>query len=374
MVLKKVGAKRGGECRICGKEVEPLSQILPVCSDCLRSGNESIKTFIEEAHHHSRKPFRLVSTPPRNASGISCQICVNRCQIPEGGWGYCGLRTQKEGVVQGVSAGEGNVSWYYDGLPTNCVADWVCPGGTGSGYPQFAYTSGPEYGYKNLAVFYHGCSFDCLFCQNWTHRERVWDGERSSPEDLAQTVDDRTSCICYFGGDPTPQLPHSIKVSKRALERANGRILRICWETNGSMSPDFLEEMVNLSLTSGGCIKFDIKAWNESLHIALCGVSNQRTKKNFDWVAQWIKERPEPPLLIASTLLVPGYIDEEEVRGISRWIASLNPEIPYALLAFHPQFFFKDLPVTSRRLAFHCKEVAEEEGLKRVRIGNMHLL
>jgi len=140
------------------------------------------------------------------------------------------------------------------------------------------------------------------------------------------------------------------------------------------MNPDLLEEMMDLSLISGGCIKFDVKAWNNSLHKALCGVSNERTKKNFERAAERIIKRPEPPLLIASTLLVPGYIDKEEVRDISRWIASLNPEIPYALLAFYPQFFFKDLPVTTREAALRCKEVAEEAGLQRVRIGNLHLL
>jgi pyruvate formate lyase activating enzyme len=195
-----------------------------------------------------------------------------------------------------------------------------------------------------------------------------------TPDELAQEVDDRTSCICYFGGDPVPQLPHAIKVSQKAIERATGRILRICWETNGSMNPDLLTGIVDLSLSSGGCIKFDIKAWNDSLHTALCGVSNERTKRNFERVAQRIEERPEPPLLIASTLLVPGYIDEEEVREISKWIASLNPDIPYALLAFYPQFLFKDLPVTPRGLALRCKLVAEEQGLRRVRIGNLHLL
>ena len=374
MVLRKAGAREGKECSTCGEKVGLLSQTLPVCLDCLRSGKEAIKPFIENAHHRSREPFRLVKSPPRNPSGIPCQVCINQCQILEGEWGYCGLRTQKEGVLQGVSSDRGNVSWYYDGLPTNCVADWVCPGGTGAGYPQFAYTSDPEYGFKNLAVFYHGCSFDCLFCQNWTHRERVWDRKRITPEELAQALDDHTSCICYFGGDPTPQLPHSIQVSKKAKERAKGRILRICWETNGSMNPDLLSEMVDLSLTSGGCIKFDIKTWNDSLHTALCGVSNERTKRNFEWVAPWIKKRPEPPLLIASTLLVPGYIDEEEIREISRWMASLDPDIPYSILAFYPQFFFKDLPVTPKALAFRCKEIAEGEGLRRVRIGNLHLL
>jgi pyruvate formate lyase activating enzyme len=140
------------------------------------------------------------------------------------------------------------------------------------------------------------------------------------------------------------------------------------------MNPDLLDQILSLSLESGGCIKFDIKAWNDSLHVALCGVSNKRTRENLERAAKWVRRRPEPPLLIASTLLVPGYIDEKEVQNISKWIASLNPEIPYALLAFHPQFFFKDLPTTSRRMAFRCKEVAEKAGLRRVRIGNMHLL
>ncbi len=350
------------------------SETLPLCLECLRSGKEAVEPVFLKAHHHSRRLFQLVDQPPRDISGRSCKICTNECQIPEGGWGYCGLRTQKGGKLQGVSSQEGNVSWYYDSLPTNCVADWVCPGGTGAGYPQFAYRSEPEYGYKNLAVFYHGCSFNCLFCQNWRHRERVWDTKRVTPEELARAVDDRTSCICYFGGDPTPQLPHSIQVSKKAVESAKGRVLRICWETNGSMSPDLLQEMLDLSLTSGGCIKFDIKAWNDSLHTALCGVSNKRTRENFERVAEWMTKRPEPPLLIASTLLVPGYIDEKEVREISRWMASLNPAIPYTLLAFYPQFFFKDLPVTPRGLAIRCKEAAEKEGLRRIRIGNLHLL
>ncbi len=366
----------GGEdrCLTCGKKDRPLSHTLPICLDCLRSGRKDVQPFIEEAHHRCRLPFRLVDRPPKDENGVPCSICINQCRIPEGRWGYCGLRTQKEGVLTGVSAEKGNVSWYFDGLPTNCVGDWVCAGGTGAGYPRYAYRDGPEYGFKNLAVFYHGCSFDCLFCQNWTYRERVWDQERVSPERLAKVVDEKTSCICYFGGDPTPQLPHAILTSQKALERAKGRILRICWETNGSMNPHLLEEMMELSITSGGCLKFDIKAWNDSLHQALCGVSNKRTKENFEHASQWVERRENPPPLIASTLLVPGYIDEAEIREISRWIASLNPDIPYSLLVFYPQFFFRDLPTTSRDMAFRCKEVAEEEGLRRVRIGNLHLL
>jgi len=361
-------------CRICGEKVEFLSRTLPVCPDCLRSGQEIVTSLVEEGHRICRKPFGLVDKAPRDPSGISCPLCVNQCQIPQGISGYCGLRIHENGSLQGASEDEGSVSWYHDGLPTNCVADWVCPGGIGAGYPKFSHLKGPEYGFKNLAVFYHGCSFDGLFCQNWTHREKISLRKRIAPDQLIRAVDDTTSCICYFGGDPTPQLPHALAVSRKALERKKDKILRICWETNGSMNPALLDEMISLSLASGGCIKFDIKAWNEKVHTALCGVSNQQTKQNFERTVQWVGKRVEPPLLIASTLLVPGYIDEDEIRQISRWIASLDPTIPYALLAFYPQFFFNDLPVTSKEFALRCKEIAEAEGLQRVRTGNLHLL
>ena len=73
--------------------------------------------------------------------------------------------------------------------------------------------------------------------------------------------------------------------------------------TNGSVSREALEEMADLSLESGGCIKFDLKAWDEPLHKALCGVSNRVTLKNFEYLSRWITRRPDPPFLVASTLL-----------------------------------------------------------------------
>ena len=361
-------------CRGCGRQSLLISQALELCSDCLRSDFDKFLPLIEEVHREARKPFGLPAKPPEDEAGKQCNLCVNQCLIGPGGKGYCGLRQNSQGRLIGASAEKGNVSWYHDPLPTNCVADWVCPGGTGAGYPDFAYRDGPEYGYNNLAVFYQACSFDCLFCQNWQYRLSAGQEAGVSASLLADQVDEKTSCICYFGGDPSPQLPHALRASRLALERNQGRILRICWETNGTMHPSLLRQAAELSLRSGGCIKFDLKAWSEGLHIALCGVTNRRTLENFELLAGYTKERPSPPFLIASTLLIPGYIDREEVAKIASFIASLNPEIPYSLLAFHPQFVMGDLPTTSRRLAYECLETAKEAGLKKVRIGNIHLL
>jgi len=140
------------------------------------------------------------------------------------------------------------------------------------------------------------------------------------------------------------------------------------------MHKGLLDEMIKLSLNSGGCIKFDLKAWDENLHKALTGITNRRTLENFSRAGEKISLRKIPPLLIASTLLVPGYIDEDEVRSIARFIASINSDIPYSLLAFYPHFYMSDMPLTQKVLAENCLRVAHEEGLKNVRIGNVHLL
>ncbi|MFO0794702.1 MAG: radical SAM protein [Candidatus Brocadiaceae bacterium] len=362
------------KCLCCDKESITISQYLEVCVECIRRDFKTVQSHIEKVHAKSRENSGLPAYPPKDPKGVLCNICVNECKIPNGGLSYCGLRTNKDGKLVGVSTDEGNLEWYYDALPTNCVADSVCAGGTGAGYPEYAYTSGPEFGYKNLSVFYNGCSFNCLYCQNWQWREYVFKKGRISAEELANRVDEHTSCICYFGGDPTPQLPHAIRSSKLALQNKKGRILRICWETNGTMNPKLLEQMADISLKSGGCIKFDLKAYDEGLNRALCGVTNKRTLENFERLSSFIKERPVPPFLVASTLLVPGYVDEQEVEYLAKFIASLDRNIPYSLLAFYPHFYMDDLPTTSRTHALRCQDIARGAGLRHVRIGNIHLL
>ncbi len=312
--------------------------------------------------------------PPRHADGILCDQCQNMCRIPEGETGYCGVRKAMGGKIVGGRPHEGNLYYYHDPLPTNCVASFVCPAGTGAGYPEFARTRGPEFGYKNLAVFYHACSFNCLYCQNYHFKEYTYSNRTITAGELAAAVDGKTSCICYFGGDPSPQILHAIKTSKEALKKSRGLPVRICWETNGAVSEKYLDKMAELSMVSGGCIKFDLKAWNENLHRALCGVSNKQTLQNFKKLGELTFNRPVPPFLIASTLLVPGYVDVEEVSNIAGFIADVNPEIPYSLLAFYPHFYLEDLPTTSKSHAYECRKVALEAGLSNVHIGNIHLL
>jgi len=362
-------------CTVCGQSSILISQALGVCLACIRKTPAEALELAGKAHERSRGAFGLPPQAPRGG-GAKCHFCANECAIGEDERGYCGLRENRDGKLRHLAGtrARGLVGWYHDALPTNCVASWICPGGSDVGYPDFSHSSGSEYGYKNLAVFYQACSFDCLFCQNWHFRQANPEGPGHSAAELARAVDVKTSCICYFGGDPSVQAAHALAASRIALNKAGDRILRICWETNGSVSRPLLDQMAQLSMKSGGCIKFDLKAYDDKLHIALCGVSNRRTLENFAHLARLIPQRPEPPFLVASTLLLPGYVDAQEISHIARFIASLNLDIPYALLAFYPQFEMADLPATSRGHAEQCLAAAKAAGLTRMRVGNLHLL
>lgn len=140
------------------------------------------------------------------------------------------------------------------------------------------------------------------------------------------------------------------------------------------MHPKLLDAAVRVSSDTGGSLKFDLKAYSEGVHIGLTGVSNRRTLFNFARAAQHFAERPDPPLVVASTLLVPGYVEADEVAKIASFIAGLDVNIPYALLAFAPNFYMPDLPYTSSKQAEEAQAAARAAGLVNVRVGNRHLL
>ncbi|UCG52681.1 MAG: radical SAM protein [Candidatus Latescibacterota bacterium] len=348
------------QCLLCGQTSRRIPAAIGVCPACIRERSEEAREITDAAHANARAAFGLPPHPPRHPDGARCVLCSNECVIAEGETGFCGLRTVRNGrlVHEAGTPARGLFQWYRDPLPTNCVADWVCQGG--------------DYrGRHNLAVFYQSCTADCLFCQNWHFRKTKPVGSRLvSAEELASVANKETFCVCYFGGDPSSQMPHALAVSKRLADMG----VRVCWETNGMMHPKLLDRAVDHSTRTGGCVKFDLKAFDDTIHMALTGVSNRRTLANFTRAAERFNQRPEPPLVVASTLLVPGYVDADQVGKIARFIASINPNIPYSLLAFSPDFCLIDLPRTSARHAREAEAAARDAGLTRVRVGNTHLL
>ena len=165
----------------------------------------------------------------------------------------------------------------------------------------------------------------------------------------------------------------SATIMRRAAEEER-RLLRVCLETNLNMNPSQLDGIAGLCMESGGGIKVDLKCWSDKILYALSGVRTRIPYKNFERLSKMHRERPEVPFLRASTLLVPGYVDEDEIRSIASFIADLDPTIPYSLLAFHPTHLMSDMPYTKREDAERFLHICLREGLERVRVGNPWLL
>lgn len=374
-----------GTCKFCGKKNNSISQILEICRECILNNDwNAVKPHVLSVHNKVRQLEELPEEPPKADSNIKlkCNFCINECNLSENDVSYCGLRNIHKNETEELpfpSRNKGYIHGYLDPNPTNCCNAWFCPAGTSVGYPEYSTSKGPEYGTYNYAAFLYGCTFDCLFCQNSSHKHfskrNLFDAEILADQIVKNK---KITCLCYFGGTPESQLPFSIHlaelISEKVKARENKRIMRICWEWNGSGNQNLVEKCMKIALKTGGNIKFDLKSFNEKLNLAMCGVSNKRTYENFKFLAEnYFGIRKNLPEMSACTLLVPGYVNHEEVEQIAKFISEINTNIPYSLLIFHGDYQMRDLPITSRKQAEKCLEVAKKY-LENVHLGNKFLL
>jgi pyruvate formate lyase activating enzyme len=379
-----------GICKLCGFNSSEIPASLSLCKDCIRGRKEHIISNISETHSKWRRRIGLRESIPKDPEGLPCNICVNNCTIKQNSSGFCGIIWNIDNRLTYISGDYnlGYLHWYLDPHPTNCVAAHICPATTDAGYPVYTFVRGPEYGCYNLAIFFAGCNLDCIFCQNIEHKYLLTDVKIGRDRKKYYSIDDilkvgkdeKITCICYFGGDPTPHSVYSIRLSREfvRMSKDNNTLKRICWETNGLENPRIIEEMVRLSLASGGIVKIDWKAYSPSIYSALTGIDGEkaveRIFQNINIISKYIDERREVPILVVSSLIVPHYIDEEEIYSIAKFLASIDNEIPYVLLAFAPHHLMREVPTTSRIQMENVYKAAKDAGLKRVFIGNIWLL
>jgi pyruvate formate lyase activating enzyme len=339
-------------CFECKKH--PAAEIIKICARCLKekAGTDDLLAL----HSQIRQNYHLALQPPEDIDGIPCTNCSHGCRLLEAQTGYCGVRKNSKGTIVSVAQPSGALASYYlDPLPTNCCASWFCKGSSEKGY--------------NLAVFFYGCNFNCLFCQNSSHKQTASAPSVTLQELLEAALNPAVRCVCFFGGSPEPQLEFALEFSEMLLEQSKNS-KHICWEWNGCGNPQLVRQAARLSALSGGTVKFDLKAFSKNTALALCGVDNTRSFKNFAMISADYKEQN---ILTATTLLVPYYVDEDEVENMAQFIAQQSTDIPYSLLVFHPDFLMKDLPITPRAQVDACFKKASQY-LENVNIGNRHLL
>ncbi len=63
-------------------------------------------------------------------------------------------------------------------------------------------------------IFFSGCTFNCVFCQNWDISQNPKNGDIMSPRRIAELIerrDESTRNVNWVGGDPTSNLPFIIE-------------------------------------------------------------------------------------------------------------------------------------------------------------------
>jgi len=356
------------------QEEKHYSSTIGLCRECLLNiSTQDIIELSQKIHTKVRAIYKnLPNLPPRD-EGYTCHLCANHCKIAENSRGYCGVRRIKNGQFTGATSETAILSFYSDHHPTNCCNSWVCPGGSATS--SFSVSPGVERGFSNLSVFFHGCNFNCLFCQNASHKD-INDFNLTTVEELVKVVlqEPKFTCVCFFGGSPEPHIEFTINFGKLLLEELpKDRIVRLCWEWNGAGNPKFIDQVCELALLSGGNVKFDLKASSEKLAYILTGQSNRSVLRNFErLVSKYYDQRVLLPVITATTLLVSYYIESQEVSNLAHLIASLRSDLPYSLLAFHPDYFLSDLPNTPWEQAQNAYNETKPL-LSRVKVGNTHL-
>jgi len=76
--------------------------------------------------------------------------------------------------------------------------------------------------------------------------------------------------------------------------------------------------------------------------------------------------------LEVTTLLIPGLNDSiQELKDLSKFLADLDPNIPWHISRFHPTYRLTHIPSTPPDSIRRAKDIGYESGLKYVYTGNI---
>lgn len=118
-------------------------------------------------------------------------------------------------------------------------------------------------------IFFMGCTFKCVYCQNMDISRHPDEGRIYSEEKLAELIDSRKSDgshnVNFVGGDPNPHLLYILKTVSLILEN-----IPVIWNSNFYMSLEamhLLDGVVDLYLS-------DFKYGNDECAMRLSGISD----------------------------------------------------------------------------------------------------
>jgi len=282
---------------------------------------------------------------PLEGGKVACALCRHRCVIAPSKSGICAVRENRDGKLVTLVYGE-VIAAHVDPIEKKPLYHF---------YP----------GSKALSIAAAGCNFKCSFCQNWEISQAPrregggLRGQKLSPEEIVrEAVGQDCRSISYTYTEPTIFFEYAYDTARLAKDAglANNIV------TNGYMT----EEALTVIRPYLDAANVDLKAFKDETYRKVCGArlepvldSIRRMKKLGIWVE-------------VTTLVVPGMNDgEEELAGIARFIAGVDPDIPWHISRFHPDYEYTDAPPTPVKTLRAAYGIGKKAGLRYLYVGNI---
>ncbi|MGZ4936204.1 MAG: radical SAM protein, partial [Halobacteriota archaeon] len=199
-------------------------------------------------------------------------------------------------------------------------------------------------------IFFTGCTFKCVFCQNWDIARHPHAGKHADPESLARRIYVRaregSRNVNWVGGDPTPHVPTIFK-TLRALanlsRRNDANAPHICtpavFNSNTYYSSEtmkLLDDVVDIYLS-------DFKYGND-----ICARRYSNVEAYGDAVTRNLIASRER--LIIRHLVMPGHFSCC-TRPIIRWVRGAMPEVKFNLMFQYTPYNVAAYPEIDRYLS-----------------------
>jgi pyruvate formate lyase activating enzyme len=188
---------------------------------------------------------------------------------------------------------------------------------------------------KDVCVHFWGCNFSCrgCYCTRQVYSPMLDFGTMltSDPSALAKPPTrflDLKEVEAVL--DELDFKTVVIEGQEAGLDPAYPEFTRLCHEKYGARVTLVTNARILPDLTHTDTLEIGIKALNESLHIDYTGVSNRETLDNFGTLVASGKK------LVVDSVLIPGYIDSDEIERIADYVALHDRNIPFILLPFFP--------------------------------------
>ena len=278
-----------------------------------------------------------------SAGNVQCRLCPKECRIAPGEAGNCNIRVNLDGELLALTYAHPS-ALHVDPIEKKLLAHFL-PGS------------------EAFSVATCGCNLHCRNCQNWelsqTPAEDADVYHLPPAELVAAAVAEGCASIAYTYSEPLVYYEYTHDSSVLAREAG----LRNVLVTAGFVN----EEPARRLFAVTDAANIDLKSMDPAFYRDVC---DAELKPVLDTI---VLARELGLWIEITNLVIPTLNDEpDQIRELARWIVrSVGPETPLHLSRFSPRYRMQNLPPTPAATLAMAREVALEEGLQQVFVGNL---